>query len=273
MRQRTYCPLFTAFFLTFLTVPQSLRASQKIAAVTIPSADVTLSFTQPGLIAKTYVKQGDVVESGQLLVQQDDAIERAQLAQIEERSQNTSQIQASQASLDQKKVDLKKLEKAAAHDAATELEVEHARLEVKMAELSLEIARLEHHQDQLKCQEARIRVEKKQLRSPIAGSVEKVEVEPGESINALEGVVRVVQIDPLWTDVPVPLTTARTLKSGQQALVEFPEVPATTLTGKVISVAAVADAASGTLLVRVEVPNEARRPAGDHITVSFPPSQ
>jgi len=273
MRQRTYRSPFAAFFLTLLMVAQSWGASEKIAAVTVPSADVTLSFTQPGLIAKTYVKQGDVVESGQLLVQQDDAIERAQLTQIEEKSQNTSQIQASQASLDQKKVDLKKLEKAAERDAATELEVEHARLEVRMAELSLEIAKLEHHQDQLKCQEARIRVEKKQLRSPIAGSVEKVEVEPGESINALEGVARVVQIDPLWTDVPVPLTTARTLRPGQKALVEFPEAQATAFTGRVIFVAAVADAASGTLLVRVEVPNEARRPAGDHVRVGFPALQ
>jgi len=271
MRQRTHRLFSAAILLTLLPVAQSFGAGEKIAAVTNPSADVTLSFTQPGLIAKMHVKQGDVVESGQLLAQQDDAIERAQLAQIEEKSQNTSQVQASQASLDQKKVDLKKLERAAARDAATELEVEHARLEVKMAELSLEIAKLEHHQDQLKCQEARIRVEKMQLRSSIAGSVEKVEVEPGESTNALEDVVRVVQIDPLWTDIPALLATARTLKPGQRALVEFADAKATVLTGRVISVGAVADAASGTLLVRVEVPNEARRPAGEHVKVSFPP--
>ena len=39
--------------------------------------------------------------------------------------------------------------------------------------------------------------------------------------------------------------------------------------GRIIFVAAVADAASGTLRVRIEVPNKARRPAGEHVLVTF----
>lgn len=256
-------------FSSLLFFTPSSSAADGIAAVTTPSADATLSFTQPGLIAKVNVAQGDHIQEGRLLVQQDDTLERVQFAQIEAQSNNTSQLQASKASLAQKRVDLQKLERAAARDAATELEVEHAKLEVRMAELSLEIAELEHAQSQMKCEEARIRVEKMALRSPIAGSIEKVEVEPGESINALADVVRVVKTDPLWIDVPVPLATGRRLTSGQIAAVEFPDSPAVTLEGTVIFVAAVADAASGTLLVRVDVPNKAGRPAGEHVRVRF----
>lgn len=256
-------------FCLLLAVPAS---AETIGAITNPSADVTLSFVQPGLVAQAHVKQGDIVEAGQLLVQQDDGIERAQLAHIEAQSTNTSQIQASEASLAQKKVDLQKLEKAAARDAATELEVEHAKLEVRMAELSLEIAKLQHKQDQLKCEEARIRVEHMQLRSPIAGTVEKLDVEPGESVNALADVVRVVQIDPLWIDVPVPLTTGRTLRMGRKASVEFPDSGGNS-EGRIIFVAAVADAASSTIQVRVEVPNPIKRPAGEHVRVSFSAEQ
>jgi len=43
----------------------------------------------------------------------------------------------------------------------------------------------------------------------------------------------------------------------------------TSTEGTIIFVAAVADAASGTLRVRVEVPNKTRRPAGEHVVVSF----
>ncbi len=270
MAQNTICFTVTAALssLVLSLLPGAAAVAETVGAVTTPSADRTLSFIQPGLIAQVHVKQGDVVEAGQLLVQQDDGVERAQLAQIEAQSQNTSQIQAGEASLAQKKVDLQKLEKAAARDAATELEVEHAKLEVKMAELSLEIAKLQHKQDQLKCEEARIRVEHMQLRSPIAGTVEKLDVEPGESVNALADVVRVVQIDPLWIDVPVPLTTGRTLQAGGKVSVEFPD-SAGQIVGKTIFVAAVADAASSTLQVRVEVPNMAKRPAGEHVKVSF----
>jgi len=248
-------------------------AKLQARAITRPSADITLSFVQPGRIAQVYFKDGDTVKADQLLVQQDDGIERAQLAQIEAQSKNTSQIEASEASLAQKRVDLQKLQKAAARNAATELEVEHAKLEVTIAELSLEIARLQHEQDQSKCQEGRIRVEHMQLKSPIAGTIEKVHIEAGESVNALTDVIRVVQIDPLWLDVPVPLTTGRALKLGQAATVEFPEPGGLRAEGKVLFVAAVADAASSTLQVRVEVPNAAKRPAGEHVKVSFPTVQ
>jgi RND family efflux transporter MFP subunit len=243
--------------------------AQGIVAITNPSADVTLSFVQPGRIAKVYQKEGDTVEAGQLLVQQDDAVEQAQLAQLEAQSENTAQIQAAEASLEQKRLDLEKLRKAAERGAATESEVEHAVLDVKIAELSLEIARLEHEQDQRKCTEAEIRVENMKMKSPISGKIEKVEMEVGESVNALADVVRVVKIDPLWIDVHVPLAKAKELKYGQVSKINFPDSSEASTKGRITYIGAVADAASGTLRVRVEVPNEANRPAGEHVTVLF----
>jgi multidrug efflux system membrane fusion protein len=258
------------------TMPEVAYPAAVIPAITNPSADVTLSFTQPGRIAKIMVKPGDNVKAGELLIQQDDAIEQAQLSQIEALSRNTTQIQASEASLAQKRVDLKKLEKAAAANAATELEVEHAKLEVRIAELSLELAKFENEQNKRKCEETKIRVENMRLKSPIAGTVEKTEktqIEVGESVNALTDVVRVVQTDPLWVDVPVPLDTAMALKYGQIAVVEFLDSETLRIDGKVTYMAAVADAASSTLTVRVEIPNKAKRPAGEHVKVDFPSGQ
>lgn len=240
-----------------------------IPAITAPSADVTLSFIQAGRIEGVLVKQGDHIEPGQLLVQQDDAIQNAQLAQAEALSKNTTPILASEASLAQKQVDLKKLVKAAASNAATELELEHAKLDVTMAELSLEIAKFEHEQNIAKYEETKIRVENMKLKSPIAGKVEKVHIEAGESVNALAEVVRIVRTDLLWIDVPVPLDAARPLKVEQRATVEFPDSSPVRIEGKIIWVATVADAASSTLLVRVEVPNKANRPAGEHVKVGF----
>jgi len=245
------------------------RADAGIAAITNPSADVTVSFIQPGRIAKVHLKEGEPVKAGQLLVQQDDAVEHAQLAQIKAESENITQIQASEASLAQKKVDLKKLKKAADRGAATELEVEHATLDVKIAELSLEVAKFEHEQAQRKYNEAKIRVENMKLKSPIAGKIEKIHVETGESVNALADVVRIVQTDPLWIDVPVPLAKARTLKWGQAASVGFPDLEKKFADGRITYIAAVADAASGTLRVRIEAPNKSNRPAGEHVRIFF----
>jgi RND family efflux transporter MFP subunit len=255
---------------TNLNRGESPSVAGGIRAVTKPSADIVMSFVQPGRIAAVYFKEGDIVKAGQALVQQDDAAEQVLLAQLQAQSEDITQIRAGEASLAQKKVDLQKLEKAAASNAATTLEVEHAKLDVTIAGLSLDLARFEHEQAGRKYQEQKIRVENMQIKSPIDGSVEKIDVEVGESVNTTIQAIQVVQTDPLWIDAPVPLTQVAGLKTGMTAHVE----PSGSgekgkVEGRVIFVAAVADAASGTVRVRIEVPNKARRPAGEHVVVRF----
>jgi RND family efflux transporter MFP subunit len=248
-------------------------SDSRVRAITNPSSDITLSYVQPGRIAKVHFTEGAWVKVGQVLVQQDDAVEQIQLAQLKAASDDTTQIQASDASLAQKRVDLQKLEKAAAQNAATELEVEHSKLSVKMAELSLKLAMFEHEQAQRKYDEVKMQVEKMRLASPIDGRIEKIHIEAGESINALTDVVRVVQIDPLWIDVPVPLIQAMDLSAGKMAKVLFPNPNRASVEGSIVYIAAVADAASGTLLVRIEVSNKSNRPAGEHVEIIFPASR
>ncbi|MHC4463743.1 MAG: efflux RND transporter periplasmic adaptor subunit [Planctomycetota bacterium] len=199
-----------------------------IEAITNPSADVTMSFIQPGIISKVLIKEGDKVKAGQLLIEQD--------------------LEAAEASLAQKKVDLKRLEWAAGRGSATDLEVEHARLDVKIAQII---------------------VDRMRLKSPIAGTIEKIEVEVGEAVDGLADVLRVVKTDPFWIDVPVPLAKGRTLKLGQTAKVVFPDSDGVPLVGKIIYISTVADAASSTLRARVEVPNKLNRPAGEHVSITF----
>jgi multidrug resistance efflux pump len=179
---------FLSFLVVGIVIPAvSIQADFQpdVAAITAPSADRTLSFVQPGRIEQVNIKEGQSVKAGQVLVRQDDAVERARLAQLEADSQNTINIKASEASLAQKQVDLKKIEKAAALNAATALEVEHARLDVKIADLSVKLAVFELEQAQRKYEEAKIQIDNMSLKSPIDGVVEKLEVEPGESVNAL----------------------------------------------------------------------------------------
>jgi RND family efflux transporter MFP subunit len=254
----------------FLNTLPAASSNSIVKAITNPSSDITLSFVQPGRIAKVHFVEGQWVKAGQVLVQQDDSVEQIQLAQLRAASEDTTQIQASDASLAQKRVDLEKIQKAAAQNAATELEVEHAKLSVTMAGLSLKLAKFEHDQAKRKYDEVKAQVEKMRLARPIDGRIEKIHVEAGESINALTDVVRVVQIDPLWIDVPVPLIQAMDLTMGKKARVLFPSPNSASVEGSIIYIGAVADAASGTLRVRIEVSNKSNRPAGEHVEVVFP---
>lgn len=259
----------TAILASFLVAAGSVWASDGIAAVTDPSVDVMLSFLTAGRIAKVLVKEGDIVAPGQLLVRQDDVVEQAQLAMLLADSEDETQILATEATLEQKKVDLKRLVWAAERGAATELEVEHAKLDVRIAELSLKMAQFEHAQAVRKYEAAKISTENMRLKSPVAGAVEKVDIEVGESINALEGVVRIVNTDPLWIDAPVPLNEAGGLKVNQTVSVKLIGPGEQFLQGKIVFIATAADAASNTLRVRIEVPNKGSRPSGEHVIVNF----
>ncbi len=264
-------PVLCSLAIVWFSQPLSAAVATGIRAVTRPSADVTLSFVQPGRIAFVPFKEGDSVKVDQVLIRQDDTAEHVLLSQLKAQAENTTQIQAAEASLAQKRVDLAKLEKAAASNAATMLEVEHARLDVTIADLSHQLAEFEHEQACLKYQEQEVRLRNMQIKSPLDGRIEKIDVEVGESVNALADVIRVVQTDPLWIDAPVPLQEGIRLKPGVTARIQIAgSGPGTEeLEGRVIFVSSVADAASGTLRVRIEAPNQSGRPAGEHVLVSF----
>jgi len=252
-----------------------LATQEKVEAITKPSQDVVLSFVRPGQVAKVLVEEGDAVKVGQVLMRLDDKAELAHVAQLKAQADDNTRLRAAEAQLAQRRVDLKKTEAARKQGAATDLEIDHAKLDVTIAVLAMELAQFEKKQAQMKCAEAAIQIERMRITSPIHGVVERLLVEPGESVEAAEKIAQVVQIDPLWIDVPVPLDNARSLKKGvSNALVEFDsDDPArrSAVTGRIIHIAAVADSASKTLTVRVECPNPSKRPAGEHVYLSFPP--
>lgn len=248
---------------------QSASAQNGIAAITSPSADTTLSFVQSGRIVQVSSVEGALVTPGQVLVRLDDAVEQVRLKMLKARSENRSQLEASQATLDQKRIDHEKLEWALERGASTVQEVAHAALDAKIAELGLEIAEFEHQQNIREYAAERLRVEAMALKSPIAGRVEEIEVEVGESVSSSAPVIRVVRIDPLWIDVHVTLQQAMTLELGQTAQVLFPDEAGNPVSGTITFIGAVADAGSSTLRTRLEVPNESNRPAGQHVTIVF----
>jgi len=243
---------------------------QAVEAITRPSRDVTLSFVRSGQIARVLVEDGDPVEVDQLLIEQDLAVEEARLAQMKAEAEDDTRVRAAEAQLAQKRVDLRKLEEAAKRGAVTAVEVEHARLDVTISELSLKLAQFQREQAGRSHEEARLQIERMRLKSPIAGLVQLVVAREGQSADALEKLIRIVAVDPLWADVPVPMETAAALKAGAPATVSFVGPGRDGLDAKVTFVSPVADAASGTRLVRVEVPNGDARPAGERIHVWFP---
>lgn len=246
--------------------------AETIEAITKPNADVLLAFVQGGTVRDVVVKEGMIVKKGALLALQDDLPERLRYQQLREKAENTLNIEMVEVELAQKQEDLKKMEWAQQDGAVTDWELEHARLEVKTAELSRQLAIFENNQLRLQRDELYARIKQLKLLSPISGQIEEVNIENGEAAEPLSPVIRVVDIDPLRIDAQVPFELARSLAKNATVEIIFPDGTGsgqTRIEGKVQNIGAVADAASNTLRVWVEVPNASMRPAGERVKISF----
>jgi len=257
--------VFAAFVLS-AAVAFAADNGAPIEAVTKPSQDVILSFTHPGRVAELLVKEGDLVKAGQIVAKQDDTEEQAALDVAQAQADDNTRYEA------QEKVEAQKekvYENKKNSRSASQMEIDEAQLDVEVGKANVRLSNFEHVQDGRKALQAKATLEKTRLKTPIAGRVEQTMVKAGESVDTQSmKVMRIVNIDPLWIEVPVPFSLARDLKNNSPASIIFSNKEKRE--GKVIHVATVADSASDTLLVRVEVQNDAHTPAGERVSVSFP---
>jgi RND family efflux transporter MFP subunit len=221
----------------------------------------------PGKIKNLTVAKGDLVETGDVLVTLEDDIEKIQKKILTGRSENRVPIQLAEVELAQKKKNLENLKRAQLKGATSQWEVDHAALAVDTAFLTLKVREFELSQDVLKLESVLEMIDRLTLKSPVKGIVEDILVERAETVQAMVPVVRLVEIDPLIIDLPVPVEQAVSLQIGQIGMVSFPDN--TELEGTVTHISSVADAAATTLSVTLRIVNNDRRPAGERVSVVF----
>ncbi len=239
-------------------------------AYTEPSERSKMNFTFPGVVAEVLVKEGDVVKAGDVLIGLDRRIEQTLLEALRLEAESTFKIDAARADLEQRKVELARKEKTLAGGGMNKSEVEEAELAVKLRQAQLD---LEIEQAALKKLEAarqQIKIEMMQLAAPFDGIVERIDLREGEIAEESKPAVFVVRNDPLWVNANLPTAQAAALQVGDSLDVTYVDV-GQTVSGKVIFLSPVADAASDTRRVKLEVPNPEGRPSGLNVSVS-PPS-
>jgi membrane fusion protein, multidrug efflux system len=105
-----------------------------------------------------------------------------------------------------------------------------------------------------------------QIRSPLSGTVVRVNVRPGEAVDLTTVLAEVIDLDRLVVSASVPSTDLAGLTPGQHV-----EVQATTAAapghGTVSYVSPLVDPKTGTALVRIALPSEAGLRPGEFVTV------
>lgn len=243
-----------------------------IEAFTSARHDLDLGFTIGGKVIKVYVQPGERVEEGQVLLELLDEEGNALVKLYRLRATSDLKVKSAEEELKLARIEEEAIRKAYEKDAAKPIELDRAQIRTALADLAVALAKQEVEEAMFQLRQTMARHDQYVLRAPMAGVVDALEIAEGETVEPLKPVLRLVVTDPLQVDAAVPTDQTLNLKAGGPAWVQC-SLPGfgKAIQGRIVHLAFVADAASNTRLVRIEVPNPDRLPAGSHVTVSFSP--
>ena len=108
------------------------------------------------------------------------------------------------------------------------------------------------------------------LRAPFSGYVTRHLKQVGETVDQLEGIVTLVQLDPLRVLVDCPLAMEQSVFLGDAVSIRLGEAPGEQRVGTVVLVSRVADGASQTFRIKLTVDNaDGAWVAGAKVSVVF----
>lgn len=236
-----------------------------------PSIVADIGSAVPGLIETVKFDRSDYVSQGAVLAELESGVEKAALALAERvasistavdlrkvnagygaRTQKRNQALFQKASISSQTMDQVKTESGL------------AQLQVKQEQENLELANLD-------ASRARAALERRIIRSPFEGSIIKRYKSIGEYVEG-EPVFQIAQLDPLHVEVIVPLKELGTIRADMLGKITLnaPGLEDKELNARVRRIDTVADAASATYGVRLELPNpDLTIPAGVRCQIDF----
>jgi RND family efflux transporter MFP subunit len=219
-----------------------------------PSDVVDVGSAVPGVIEKVHVDIGDFVDEGMPVSRLDLSVELANLELAKAKA-------ASEAS-----IELHKQEAAFSKRAKTrsqELykkslialqEIDRLETEQRIAELKVKKAFDEKHIAELDFERTREQIKRRTIRSPLRGVVVERYKSAGEYVEDVP-VMRLARLDPLHVEIIVPVEYMGRIAIGSQAEVT-PSVPSVDKQYATVDrIDKVADTASGTFGIRLNLPN------------------
>ena len=238
-----------------------------------PNQTVEIRSSAEGLIDKIFVKRGDRVKTGQVLVQLESSVEASSVELAHFRASVGGKLASAKSRLEyagqkllrSQELQAKNFIAAQARDEA-DAEKRITEAEFLEAKENLEVAKLEHRQ-------AISVLNRRTLRSPFDGVVTERLLNPGdlaESGSGRKPILKIAQVEPLRVEVVLPIAAYGKLKKRSTAEVT-PEVLGGKYPATVSVIDGVFDSASGTFGVRLDMPNKASAiPAGIRCQVNFP---
>jgi RND family efflux transporter MFP subunit len=222
---------------------------------TEPYRTVHVAAPESGIVAQVFVREGATIEEGQSLAQLDVEVHEALLAIAEAGKQSHGPIAAAEAEAELRRQRVEAIRSVRASGHASREEFDRAEADLKIAHGQLAAAKEAQRLKQLEFDKIQVQINRRTIRAPLGGVVTTVFKEPGEFTAPNDPhLFVVVQLDPLAATFDVLGDDAHAFVEGQSVRVKFSET-GDTADAEVEYVSPVIDAESGTIAVKVRIPN------------------
>ena len=224
------------------------------AQIVIPTPQLwVVSAPVAGMVTNLAVGRGDRVTTGQPLLTLESpsfvSLQREYLHALAQEVLAAQQLKRNADLFDGKAVPQRVLESSQAEARQASIVVAERRQMLHLSGLSDDaIARLTN--------EAAISATLT-VNAPQAASVVEIAVSPGPRMEQSAPLVKLARLSPLWVEIAIPATNIGAIKIGAKVEIDGYPTP-----GRVILVSETTDAATQTILVRAEIPNNGELHSG-----------
>ena len=236
-----------------------------------PYVVVNVSSAVEGILDTVMVDRGDLVQKGQVLAKLESDAEQAAVALYRARAAMQAPIKINQTRLELNTRQHARNERLYKDRLIAPNEMDETKTAKRLAELELSKSRENQRLAKFELQRAMAKLTRRTITSPITGTVVERLRHPGEFADD-KPILTMAQLHPLRVEVFVPIALINDVAVGMRAEVT-PESPVGGVyEAHATAVDRVADAASGTFGVRLDLPNSSYDlPAGLKCKLRFLP--
>ncbi len=238
-----------------------------------PTQIVELASPVTGLLDRVLVKRGDRVSRNQLVATLESRAEQAAVDLADFKAKQVGPTRAAESKIEFSKRKFSRRQSMASERLISPQDSDDAEAEYRLAESELQVATENRQLAKIEFQQQSGLLSLRSIRSPVDGVVVEQTAYPGEVVEPganKKVILKVAQLDPLRVHVILPKDVFGKIGSGMSVAVK-PEIPVQgSYTAKVKTVDRLIDAASGTFVVFLEMPNpKFEIPAGVKCKATF----
>lgn len=224
---------------------------------TEPYREIYVASPEGGIVTETLAAEGMTVEKGQPLVQLDVDVQLAQLEIARAGKEARGQLDAARAEVKLRQQTLAALHRLRSEGHARQEEVDRAEADLAIARGQLTAAEEHQRLKSLEYERIRVQIARRTVVAPSAGVVTELLKHEGEFTAPNDpNLAILVQLDPLYATFDLAREEAAQLELEQPAEIRLQET-GEQHQGTVEYIAPVIDAESGTVAVKVRLPNSA----------------